>query len=337
MNDIRRRNNRISNEVRSLIIRGMNSGRTAATLGEQFNIRPNTVRKIYYNYKKTNRINKISAGHRPTKLCLEQKDMVCNWVDENCTLTLADLKTRLLRETPELRVSLSTISRCLKEFHYSMKRVSFIPERRNTPETIEARFQFAIDYNRIMIEREKIYFVDEFGIQVHSRMSYGRSQKNTRATKVKAQLRGRNYSIAAAMCVNSLYLYQIQNRPYNVEHFGEFITNLIRHLADDGIVGAHFVMDNVRFHQNQAILQLIRSHGHFPVFVPAYSPFLNPIEELFNQWKYLVKRRQPVNEDELYESLHRASEEITQENCTNYTRHMESYLGDCLNRSEIMN
>jgi hypothetical protein len=52
----------------------------------------------------------------------------------------------------------------------------------------------------------ELCFIDEYGIQVNSRVSYGRSVRNTRASKVKAQLRGRNYSIAAAIIDNSLYV-----------------------------------------------------------------------------------------------------------------------------------
>lgn len=337
MNGERRRKAVISDEVRSLIIRGMNSGHSSTIIGQQFSVRPNTVRKMYANYRKTNQIKKKSGGHRPKKLTIEQKEALCNWIDEDCSLTLQKLRTKLLEENPQLQVSISTISRAFREFHYSMKRISFVPERRNTPETIQARFDYAVQYNRIMVEREKIFFIDECGVQVYSRMAYGRSEKNTRATKVKAQIRGRNYSIAAAMNSSSLYLFQIQDRPYNAEHFGEFLTNLINHLQEDDIQGAHFVMDNVRFHRTEEILQLIRAHGHFPIFLPPYSPFLNPIEELFNQWKCLVKRREPNNEDELYNAVHNASEAINEQNCNNYIRHMESYLGDCLNRTEILN
>lgn len=337
MNAERRQNNKISNEVRALIIRGMNDGSSPTLIGRQFNVLPNTVRKIYKTYKVTNEMKKRSVGHRPKKLTLEEQERICNLIDEDCTLTLRQIKTRMLEQNPQREVSLSTIDRAIKAFHYSVKRVSFVPERRNALDIIQSRFDYAVLYNRIMVHREKIYFIDEFGIQVNSRRSYGRSQKNIRANKVKAQLRGRNYSIAAAMCINSLYLFTIQDRPYNVEHFGEFLTSLINHLAEDNIQSAYFVMDNVRFHRTDEIQQLIRAHGHVPVFLPSYSPFLNPIEELFNQWKTIIKRRQPTNEEQLYVEIHNASESVTQVNCQNYIRHMETYLGDCLNRNEILN
>jgi transposase len=334
----RRRNNKISDEIRGLIINSMNNGTTANNVGHQFNVLPNTVRKIYSTYRRTQNTTKKSAGHRQQKLSDAQKEQICDWVDEDCSLTLQQLKTKCLTQWPNInQISLSTVNRAVQNFHYSVKRISFVPERRNTPDTIQARFDYAVQYNRIMLERDKIFFIDEYGIQVNSRVSYGRSVRNTRASKVKAQLRGRNYSIAAAMNDNSLYLFQVQDRPYNIDHFSEFITSLINHLNNDAVQGAHFVMDNVRFHRSEEVVTLIEAHGHFAVFLPPYSPFLNPIEELFNQWKQLIKRAQSTNENELYEAVHTASENISPENCRMYVQHMEACLHDCLRRGEIMN
>jgi hypothetical protein len=41
----RRRNNKISDEIRGLIINSMNNGTTANNVEHQFNVLPNTVRK----------------------------------------------------------------------------------------------------------------------------------------------------------------------------------------------------------------------------------------------------------------------------------------------------
>ena len=75
------------------------------------------------------------------------------------------------------------------------------------------------------------------------------------------------------MNANSLYLFTIQDKPYNCEHFTEFLTQLIQHFTTDGITGAHIVMDNVAFHHSREVLNLIRDNGHNSVFLPPYSPF----------------------------------------------------------------
>jgi transposase len=187
----------------------------------------------------------------------------------------------------------------------------------------------------MMIEREKMYFVDEFGVTITSRSNYGRSVKGSKAYKKVKQIRSRNYSIAAVMNQNSILLFQIQDNAYNSEDYTDFMAQLFHHFTENGILGAHLIMDNVPFHKAERVMQLIETNGHHPVFLPPYSPFLNPIEELFSKWKNDIRRSESQNEDELYETVHNTSDNITAQNCANWVRHMESYLPKCLNRDEI--
>jgi transposase len=64
-------------------------------------------------------------------------------------------------------------------------------------------------------------------------------------------------------------------------------------------------MDNVKFHHTVSIKEKILSKGHIVIYLPPYSPFLNPIENLFSQWKQLVRNSSPNNEDELIETTFR--------------------------------
>ena len=84
-------------------------------------------------------------------------------------------------------------------------------------------------------------------------------------------------------------------------------------------------MDNA-IHKTTPKKELIERKGHHYVYLPPYSPFLNPIENLFNQWKGLIKRKEARNEDELYEYVHSASADITEQHCANYFANMENYI-----------
>jgi transposase len=135
----------------------------------------------------------------------------------------------------------------------------------------------------------------------------------------------------------SLFLFKIQDKAHNSEDYAEFLNKLIEYLNCEGIEGAYLIMDNVRFHKTELVRNLIQSHGHNAVFLPPYSPFLNPIENMFNQWKSLIKRSEPKTVDQLYELVHNTSQLITQQNCADYVENMERYIIRCLNREEIEN
>jgi transposase len=327
---------KISDELRKLIIDEMNSGSKPKKVAEIFKVQESAVRKIYKTFQKDGRVTKKKTGKRRSKLSDEQKEKLCDWVDDDCQLTLQQLVAKCFEEW-QIVLSPSTVARGLKHFHYSFKRVTLNPERRNSRDVIEKRYQYALQYNRLMAEREKMYFLDETGIQIFSRNSYGRSPKGTRATKNVASIRSRNYSIATAMNHESLYMFEIQDQAYNSEDYVSFLSKLFEHLRLDGVEGAHIIMDNVRFHKTDSVVNLIRAHGHNPIFLPPHSPFLNPIENMFNQWKSMIRRSEPVNEDQLYQSVHSTSERISSLNCSNYFKNMEKYLFPCLNREIIDN
>ena len=116
----------------------------------------------------------------------------------------------------------------------------------------------------------------------------------------------------------------------------DFIRQLCDYFDTNEMTDVYLVMDNVRFHKTQ-VRDLIEERGHHPLYLPPYSPFLDPIENLFSQWKGMIRRREPNNETELYAAVHSTSEQITAEHCLNYVRNMEKYISKSLTREVIFN
>ena len=71
------------------------------------------------------------------------------------------------------------------------------------------------------------------------------------------------------------------------------------------------------------------------MYLPPYSPFLNLIENLFNQFKYYVKRSSLTTPEEVFNGISLASQAIS--DCQNYYSHMMTYIPKCIDREEIMN
>jgi transposase len=107
-------------------------------------------------------------------------------------------------------------------------------------------------------------------------------------------------------------------------------------MRETGIVNAIFIMDNVPFHRVSEINDTIEREGHGIKFLPRYSPFLNPIENMFSQWKTLVKACAARNCDELLAHIDSTFLRITGENCARYYRHMLSFIQRCINKESIL-
>jgi transposase len=95
-------------------------------------------------------------------------------------------------------------------------------------------------------------------------------------------------------------------------------------------------MDNVHFHKVTGITQVMQNAGHEVVFLPAYSPFFNPIENMFHQWKTNVRNRAPNTDTELMIAI-RDIRCITAENCDAYVEHVYQNCVTCVSGERNFN
>ena len=104
------------------------------------------------------------------------------------------------------------------------------------------------------------------------------------------------------------------------------------------------VLDNVSFHHTEEVARTVERAEHELVFLPAYSPFLNPIEHTFATWKSHIQRPIRVAEganfaararQELLHVVEVASEAISPDMCLNWFRHCATYWQRCLLRETI--
>ena len=70
---------------------------------------------------------------RPKKLTDEHRIAIMSWIDEDCSITLKAMAARLA-DRFAITVGASTINRAIDDFHFSWKRTSIIPFRRNDDE-----------------------------------------------------------------------------------------------------------------------------------------------------------------------------------------------------------
>jgi transposase len=328
---------KISNETRHRIIEAYNKGSSISLISTILNYNRTTISKIIKRYVSTGSfIKKTRTSFREKKLSTEQVTLVRQWIDENCTLTLRAISNRCSEEFG-VTVSTSTIATVIKEFAYSLKRVHLVPQRRNVEEVVEKRFLYAQNYISMQYtySESKIVFVDEVGFNVSMRASRGRSAIGTPATLTVPAVRTRNISICCSINRESVILYESRISAYSSIHFCNYLINLFTTLRSKGMYDVILIMDNVGFHKTDEVKNLIETSGFAFMYLPPYSPFLNPIENMFSKWKEHVRRTNPTNEQTLMRTIEDGANLISSEDTDGYFRNMLSYIPRCLNRDEI--
>jgi transposase len=81
------------------------------------------------------------------------------------------------------------------------------------------------------------------------------------------------------------------------------------------------VMDNLSSHKRAAVKQAITAAGAALLFLPPYSPDLNPIEMLFAKFKARLRSLRERTVDGLWKALGTISDDVTHNECANFFRH----------------
>ena len=93
--------------------------------------------------------------------------------------------------------------------------------------------------------------------------------------------------------------------------------------------GHYLVMDNAPIHTPVNVRELVEGRGYKCLYLPPYSPFLNPIEEFWSKLKAGVRRNALTADDQLSDRICEAVRMVTQTDCQAWIRHAVSFFARC--------
>ena len=85
--------------------------------------------------------------------------------------------------------------------------------------------------------------------------------------------------------------------------------------------GQIVVMDNLSSHKGSRVRELIEECGCELIYLPPYSPDLNPIEEAFAKIKALLRKAQARTREALLEAMGRALDAVTASDARGFFEH----------------
>ena len=85
--------------------------------------------------------------------------------------------------------------------------------------------------------------------------------------------------------------------------------------------GQVLILDNLSAHKGQKVKQLIESRAASVIFLPAYSPDFNPIEEAFAKLKALLRKAGARTQEALLEAIGRALDAVTASDARGFFEH----------------
>lgn len=108
--------------------------------------------------------------------------------------------------------------------------------------------------------------------------------------------RGQRYHILPAYAQDGVLFSRIYQGSTDSTVFKDYIEQLLPHCGRWPEPKSVLIMDNASFHRGERVQQMCDAAGVKLLYLPPYSPDLNPIEEWFAKFKAFVKRMWPEYE-----------------------------------------
>jgi transposase len=128
--------------------------------------------------------------------------------------------------------------------------------------------------------------------------AYGRVPKN----------RGNNLTLIASMSLYGMGESMCFEGATDAAAFEVYVEHFLAPTLSEGQV---VVMDNLGAHRPKRIRELIEARGAYLVFVPTYSPDLNPIEQAFSKIKNILRKLGARTHEALLEAMEEALSKVT--------------------------
>jgi len=158
------------------------------------------------------------------------------------------------------------------------------------------------------LDRGRLVFVDEMGTHTSLAPFYGYSPRGQRAFFKVPRNRGTNTTLLASMSLEGMGPSMTVEGSTNKEVFEVYVEHFLAPTLKEGQV---VVMDNLSAHKGERARKLIEERGCQLLYLPPYSPDLNPIEEAFSKVKRLLRVIGARTEEALVEAIGKALDAVS--------------------------
>jgi transposase len=168
------------------------------------------------------------------------------------------------------------------------------------------------------IRPERLVFVDEMGTNTSLAPLYAWSPKGERARCCVPRNWGANLTLLASITAEGMGPCLGVEGPTTRAVFEAYLQRVLAPSLQPGQV---VVMDNLSSHKGSRVRELVEGRGCHLVYLPPYSPDLNPIEEAFAKIKALLRKARARTREALLEAMGKALDAVTTTDARGFFEH----------------
>lgn len=304
----------LSNDLRERVVAFVEAGHSRHAAAGRFRVSVSFVVNLVKKYRTTGSFSpRPMGGWRHAKIDAH-RGFLLGRVAAKCDITMPELAADLAAATGT-RADPSSLSRWLIRNGYRFKKTLRASEQER-PDIRQAREEWKeVRQPRMRREPHRLVFIDETGTNTKMTRLRGRCLKGERLHAKAPFGHWKTQTFIAALRCDGLTAPFVIDAPMNRAIFETYVETQLAPTLESGNV---VIMDNLSAHKSPAVERAIRERGAWVLFLPPYSPDLNPIEMAFAKLKALLRAKAVRTIDDLWKAIGQICSLFTPEECTNY-------------------
>jgi transposase len=299
-------------ELRQRIVNAVKSGESVANVARLFQVSVSTVRNFVRLDAKGSLEPRKRTGRIDLKFTPAISEAIKKWLEEKNDLTLKQIQQKIFEQF-QVEVSQSGIWRHLTAMNITWKKKMTCAKELERPDVAERRENWPAEIGDTPVE--KLVFVDESHASTDMAREYGWGQRGERVTGFVPQGHYKTQTMLAGIRLSGPVAPVVFDGSVNSEIYAAWVEQfLIPELHSGDVV----IADNLASHKSAKVVELIESAGCRALFLPRYSPDLNPIEPMWSKIKSYLREVEARTVDALYDAVAAALDRVTPSDCLGF-------------------
>jgi transposase len=165
------------------------------------------------------------------------------------------------------------------------------------------------------LDPDRLVFIDETWATTNMTRRYGRAPRGQRLVAPVPHGHWKTSTFVAGLRTTGLTAPLVVDGAMNGDIFRAYVEQV---LAPTLVPGDIVILDNLASHKVAGVREAIEARGANLVYLPPYSPDLNPIEQAFAKLKALLRKIAARTVSALWDALGDILARFTPQECANY-------------------
>jgi transposase len=171
---------------------------------------------------------------------------------------------------------------------------------------------------QFMFDPARLVFIDETAASTKMVRLRGRCPRSERLVGSVPHGHWKTITLVAGLRHHGIVAPFVIDGPIDGKVFLTYIERCLAPTLDHGDI---VIMDNLPTHKVAGVIEAIEAADATAVFLPAYSPDLNPIEQVFSKLKALLRKAAERTIPGLWRRIRSILRAVSARECLNFFRH----------------